>query len=181
MQLISNSGLEIHSEGNTRTLVVQSADLSHSGVYRCTTQDDTMEFQVEIKGDFTLFILCVNIVTPPPLSRFLILFSCPEFPMLAIPAERNKSVEVGEPIVLRCEISDPNTQVTWYKDGIKLHEAAGQDMLAEGSIRTLAFQSAMLSHAGIYSCKTRDDAMQFHVDPQLPLGDAGSDVYKRQI
>lgn len=79
-------------------------------------------------------------------------------------AERNKSVEVGEPIVLRCEISDPNAQVTWYKDGIKLHEAAGQDMLTEGSIRILAFQSAMLSHAGIYSCKTTDDAMQFHVD-----------------
>lgn len=79
-------------------------------------------------------------------------------------AERNKSVEVGEPIVLRCEISDPNAQVTWYKDGVKLHGAAGQDMLAEGSIRTLAFQSATLSHAGIYSCKTTDDAMQFHVD-----------------
>uniref|UniRef100_A0A3B4WMV1 Ig-like domain-containing protein n=1 Tax=Seriola lalandi dorsalis TaxID=1841481 RepID=A0A3B4WMV1_SERLL len=79
-------------------------------------------------------------------------------------AERNKSIEVGEPIVLRCEISDPNVQVTWYKDGIKLHEAAGQDMVAEGSIRTLVFQSAMVSHAGIYSCKTTDDAMQFHVD-----------------
>lgn len=79
-------------------------------------------------------------------------------------AERNKSVEVGESIVLQCEISDPNSRVTWYKDGIKLHEAAGQDILAEGSIRTLAFQSAMLSHAGIYICKTTDDAMQFHVD-----------------
>ncbi|KAM4608671.1 obscurin-like protein 1 [Polymixia lowei] len=49
-QLFSNSGLEIHSEGNTRTLVVQSAELSHSGVYSCTTEDDTMEFQVEIKA-----------------------------------------------------------------------------------------------------------------------------------
>ncbi len=79
-------------------------------------------------------------------------------------AERNKSVEVGEPIVLQCEISDPKTQVTWYKDGIKLQEAPGQDMLAEGSIRTLAFRSAVLSHSGIYSCKTTDDAVQFHVD-----------------
>lgn len=56
IQLISSSGLEIHSVGNTRTLVIQSAELSHSGVYRCTTQDDTVEFQVEIKGDFTLLI-----------------------------------------------------------------------------------------------------------------------------
>jgi len=79
-------------------------------------------------------------------------------------AERNKSVEAGEPLTLRCEISDPNAQVTWFKDGIKLLEAAGQDTLAEGYMRTLAFPSAMLSHAGIYSCKTTDDAMQFHVD-----------------
>lgn len=79
-------------------------------------------------------------------------------------AERNKSVEVGEPIMLQCEISDPNDDVTWYKDGLKLLEAAGQDVLADGSIRTLAFQSATLSHAGIYSCKTTDDAVHFHVD-----------------
>ncbi|XP_019115979.2 obscurin isoform X5 [Larimichthys crocea] len=142
MQLISNAGLEIHSEGNTRRLVVQSAELSHSGVYRCTTKDDTMEFQVEIKAPPVRITLCE--------------------------AERNKSVEVGEPIVLRCEISEPKAQVTWYKDGIKLHEAAGQDMRAEGSIRTLAFQSAMLPHAGIYSCKTTDDAVQFHVDVKAP-------------
>uniref|UniRef100_A0A673B5N5 Obscurin-like protein 1 n=1 Tax=Sphaeramia orbicularis TaxID=375764 RepID=A0A673B5N5_9TELE len=82
---------------------------------------------------------------------------------------RNKSVEVSEPISLQCEVSDPNAQVTWFKDGIKLHEAIGQDMLAEGSLRTLAFQSAMLSHAGIYSCKTTDDAVQFHVDVKVRL------------
>ncbi|XP_047193065.1 obscurin-like protein 1 isoform X11 [Scophthalmus maximus] len=144
IQLISNSAIAIHSEGNTRTLVVQSAELCHSGVYRCTTQDDTVEFQVEIKAPpVTITTLCE--------------------------AERNKSVEAGEPIILRCEVSDPNAQVTWYKNGIKLHEAAGQDTLAEGSIRTLAVQSAMQSHAGIYSCKTKDDAVQFHVDVKAPV------------
>lgn len=56
-QLISNSELEIHAVGNTRTVAVQSAELCHSGLYRCTTQDDTVEFQVEIKGEFTLSIL----------------------------------------------------------------------------------------------------------------------------
>ncbi|KAM3607071.1 uncharacterized protein V6R79_001471 [Siganus canaliculatus] len=142
-QLISNSGLEIHSEGNTRRLVVQSAELSHSGVYRCTTKDDTMEFQVAIKAS------SVRIAT-------------------LCEADRNKSVEVGQPIELRCEISDPSAQVTWYKDGTELHDAVGQDMLAVGSIRTLVFQSAMLSNAGTYSCKTTDDAVQFHVGVQAP-------------
>ncbi|KAM6955923.1 obscurin isoform 1-T1 [Lycodopsis pacificus] len=238
-QLISNSGLEIHSEGDARTLVVQSAELCHSGVYRCSTQDDTMEFQVEIKA---IPVTCSTVFdaertksleegkplelecevadstapvcwykddvklsptkdwdiqsngtlrrlnSPAPELLHSGLYSCetsddtihftvdikasPAPPVritTLCEAERNKSVEVDEPIVLRCEISDPNAQVHWYKDGINLREAAGQDMLAEDSIRTLAFQSAMPSHAGIYSCKTTDDAMQFHVDVKAPL------------
>lgn len=79
-------------------------------------------------------------------------------------AEKKKSVEAGEPLRLRCEISDPNAQVTWYKDGVRLHEAAGHAILAEASARMLVFGSAVLSHAGIYCCKTRDDAVAFHVD-----------------
>lgn len=79
-------------------------------------------------------------------------------------AERKKSVEAGEPLMLRCEISDPNAQVTWYKDGIRLHEAAGHAILAEGSKRMLMFGSAVLSYSGIYCCKTTDDAVEFHVD-----------------
>ncbi|XP_024864921.1 obscurin isoform X10 [Kryptolebias marmoratus] len=146
MQLMSNSELEIHSVGNSRTLVIQSAELCHSGLYRCATQDDTMEFQVEIKA------------TPSPSVTITTLLE----------AERNKSVEVGKPLMLQCEISDPNTQVSWLKDGLKLLEAAGQEMLEEGSRRILAVQSARLSHAGTYSCKTTDDAVQFHVDVKAP-------------
>ncbi|XP_070399992.1 obscurin isoform X1 [Nothobranchius furzeri] len=78
--------------------------------------------------------------------------------------ERNKSVEVGGPLVLQCELSDPNAQATWLKDGIKLLEASGLNVLAEGPVRMLAFQSVMLAHAGTYSCRTTDDAVQFHLD-----------------
>ncbi|XP_040003809.1 obscurin-like protein 1 isoform X8 [Xiphias gladius] len=144
VELQTIDGLHIQSEGTMRRIVIQSAEFSHSGVYCCDAIDDVIRFNVEVEA------LPVTITT------------------LCEP-ERNKDVEVGEPIVLRCEISDPNAQVTWYKDGVKLRGAAGQDMVAEGSIRTLAFQSAMLSHAGTYSCETTDDAMQFHVDVKAPL------------
>lgn len=69
MQLVSNATIELHSEGNTRTLVVQSAEPCHSGVYRCTTKDDSVEFHVEIKGDSTLFIFCFHDVTSLPLCK----------------------------------------------------------------------------------------------------------------
>ncbi|XP_054908731.1 obscurin isoform X4 [Poeciliopsis prolifica] len=146
MKLISSSGLEIHSVGNTRTLVIQSAEVTHSGVYRCATDDDTVEFQVEIKASPTLPVRIKTLQE----------------------AERNKAVEVGEPVVLRCEVSDPSAPVTWAKDGVKLSEESGQNLLTEGSVRTLAVQSATPSHAGIYICKTSHDAVQFYVDVKVP-------------
>ncbi|XP_061579893.1 obscurin-like protein 1 isoform X3 [Cololabis saira] len=145
-KLHPQTGVDVISDGLGRKLIVHSAEVAHSGLYCCKTKGDSITFNVDIRE------------SPAPPVRITPLCE----------AERNKSVEVGEPIVLRCEISDPNAQVTWFKDGIKLQEAAGHDMLAEGSIRTVAFQSATLSHAGIYSCRTADDVLQFHVDVKAP-------------
>ncbi|XP_041663267.1 obscurin-like isoform X16 [Cheilinus undulatus] len=142
-KLHPQTGLDILAEGLARTLIVHSAEYFHSGLYCCKTKGDTVMFSVDIKA------------SPVRITALGV-------------AERNKSVEVGEPIFLQCEISDPNAQVTWHKDGIKLHEADGQEMLAEGPVRKLAIQSAMMSHAGIYICKTTDDTMQFHVDVKAP-------------
>jgi hypothetical protein len=59
-QLLSNAEIEIQSEGHTRSLVIQFAEPGHSGVYSCASEDDTMEFRVEIRGDPYLFVLCSN-------------------------------------------------------------------------------------------------------------------------
>ncbi|XP_070978842.1 obscurin-like protein 1 isoform X23 [Oncorhynchus clarkii lewisi] len=136
-------GLHIQSEGTMRRIVIQSSEFSHSGVYCCDAIDDVIRFNVEVEAP------PVRITTP-------------------CEAERNKSVAAGGPIVLRCEISDPNAHVSWYKDGTLLHEENGLEMQSKGSIRTLDVESARLSDSGSYSCKTTDDAMQFHVDVKAP-------------
>ncbi|XP_049449246.1 obscurin-like protein 1 isoform X4 [Epinephelus fuscoguttatus] len=147
MQLISNTGLEIHSEGNTRTLVVQSAELCHSGVYRCTTQDDTMEFQVEIKA---------IPVTYSPIFD----------------VERTKSLEAGKLLELECEVADSTVPVCWYKDGVKLSSQNDWDIQSTGTVSRVIIPSAELLHSGLYSCETSDDTFHFPVDvkaPTLPL------------
>lgn len=50
-QLQPETGLDIQSEGDSRTLVVNPAEPSHSGLYRCETSDDSVQFTVDIKGD----------------------------------------------------------------------------------------------------------------------------------
>uniref|UniRef100_A0A3Q1FD51 Obscurin-like protein 1 n=1 Tax=Acanthochromis polyacanthus TaxID=80966 RepID=A0A3Q1FD51_9TELE len=142
MQLISNSELEIQSVGSTRTLVVQSAELCHSGVYRCTTQDDAMEFQVEIKI---------------PVTNSTI-----------FDVERTKSLEVGKPLELECEVADATVPVCWYKDGKKLNLQSGWDVQSNGTSRRLIVPSAGLLHSGLYSCETSDDTIHFTVDIEPP-------------
>lgn len=84
-------------------------------------------------------------------------FSIPE-------VERNKSFEAGQPIVLQCELSDATAQVCWYKDGIELHSKTGIDIQSDGNMRTLIVQSADFIHSGVYTCKTKGDAIKFIVD-----------------
>lgn len=78
--------------------------------------------------------------------------------------ERNKSIEAGSTIALQCELSDPLAQVSWYKDGAKLLPQSGLDFKSEGTKRELFVQSAEFYHSGVYSCKTRGDAVLFNVD-----------------
>ncbi|XP_076120427.1 obscurin [Alosa pseudoharengus] len=142
-ELHPENGLIIQSETPTRRLITPSPQQSHTGVYSCKTVDDIILYKVDVKA-------------PPPI------FS-------AIPeAEKNKSIEAGSPIVLRCEISDPTTEVCWYKDGVRLHPQSGNAILSEGTLRTLVVHAAGPCHGGVYTCETKDTALQFAVDIKAP-------------
>nr|XP_046214261.1 obscurin-like protein 1 isoform X6 [Oncorhynchus gorbuscha] len=143
IQLFSNHELDIQSEGNMRMLVVQSAELTHSGTYSCTTVDDTMEFHVDIKAVPVTFSAIFDV-------------------------EKTKSVEAGCPFQLQCEVTDPTAQVYWCKDGEKLLPQTGMDIKSNGTMRRLIVQSAEVFHSGLYNCETSDDTLQFTVDIKAP-------------
>lgn len=77
---------------------------------------------------------------------------------------RNKFIEAGCPIILQCEISESPAKVSWFKDGVPLHQEPGLDIKSEGTMRALIIQSAELKHSGMYSCEARDDQIAFKVD-----------------
>ncbi|KAK2849807.1 hypothetical protein Q7C36_008590 [Tachysurus vachellii] len=82
--------------------------------------------------------------------------------------DRNKFVEVGNPIVLYCELSDPEAQVRWYKNGVELHSVEGLHIQSEGTMRRIVIQSAEFSHSGVYSCDAIDDVIRFNVEVEAP-------------
>ncbi|XP_047670561.1 obscurin-like protein 1 isoform X3 [Tachysurus fulvidraco] len=142
-QICTQSGVDFQSEDCIRRLIIESAALSHSGVYRCATKDDIVEFQVEIKAVPVWFS------------------TVPE-------VEKNKCIEAGSCFELRCEVSDPTAVVHWYKDETEILTDTGWDIQAEGTLRMLVVQSAEPSHSGLYSCNMVDDSVQFTVDIKDP-------------
>lgn len=78
--------------------------------------------------------------------------------------DRNKFVEVGNPIVLYCELSDPTAPVHWYKNGVELQTIEGLHIQSEGTMRRIVIQSAEFSHSGVYCCDAIDDVIRFNVE-----------------
>lgn len=77
---------------------------------------------------------------------------------------RNKFVEVGCPIKLQCEVSEPTAQVLWHKDGEQLLQKSEYQIQTKENLRVLIIESAEVRHSGVYSCEAADDHIEFKVD-----------------
>lgn len=112
---------------------------------------------------------------PIPVNTYLLLHSVSSLCFLKFAAplvkffplsemDRNKFVEIGNPIVLYCEVSDPAALVHWYKNGVELRSVEGLHIQSEGTMRRIVIQSAELSHSGVYCCDAIDDVIRFNVE-----------------
>lgn len=54
-EVLPQDGMITLSDGAARTLSVEAAELCHGGTYSCQTNNDSITFHVEIKGDSMLF------------------------------------------------------------------------------------------------------------------------------
>ncbi|XP_014827496.1 PREDICTED: obscurin-like protein 1 isoform X7 [Poecilia mexicana] len=158
------------TEEHSQILALVSQHLSDDGGFGCDASDG-VPLRADMKAEQCHSRDQVGEVADASAQNSVEVKASPTLPVrikALQEAERNKAVAAGEPIELRCEISDPSAAVTWVKDGVNLSEESGQNLLTEGAVRTLAVQSAMPSHAGIYICKTSHDAVQFYVDVKAP-------------
>lgn len=57
IKLLPQNNMETQSEGLSRTLYINSAEKIHSGTYECSASDDTITFEVDVKGDLLTALL----------------------------------------------------------------------------------------------------------------------------
>uniref|UniRef100_A0AAX7TCK0 Obscurin like cytoskeletal adaptor 1b n=1 Tax=Astatotilapia calliptera TaxID=8154 RepID=A0AAX7TCK0_ASTCA len=146
-QLLPESEYEIQAKETLRALVIQSAEVRHSGMYSCEAADDHIEFKVDVAGD--LSILSFYFV-------FLFFSAAPPVTFADIP-ERDlfQSVVEHEQLVLSCEVSRSDGVVKWYKDGTEMQPTNNVTIQAEGN-KILKYNSPEFKNSAdcicIYRC-----------------------------
>lgn len=80
---------------------------------------------------------------------------------------------VGETLVLDCEVSRSNAEVTWKKNGEEVEDSRNITILEDGVIRQLTVHSLTVEDSGQYVCDAKDDVMDFLVKVKGMFRDNG--------
>uniref|UniRef100_H3B6Q7 Obscurin like cytoskeletal adaptor 1 n=1 Tax=Latimeria chalumnae TaxID=7897 RepID=H3B6Q7_LATCH len=138
LEVEESERVSIESDGIYRRLIIHSARLEDSGEYSCDAVDDSIFYDVKVTD------LPAKIVRPS-----------------------NSFVELrfltSERVVLRCELSRPNAEVRWFKDGLEVEVTELLRTEADGVIRRLVIPNPSLEDSGEYICDTTDDSVTFDV------------------
>ncbi|XP_036807832.1 obscurin-like protein 1 [Oncorhynchus mykiss] len=143
LQVLETENVQLTSEGPYRRLTVLCGSAEDSGEYVCDTDGDSVFFQV------TITELPVRIVSPTE----------SELELTSLTSER---------LELSCEISQPDAQVRWYRDGLEVEESASLILEVQGAHRTLVIPMTTVEDTGEYVCDTEDDSVTWLVTISEP-------------
>ncbi|XP_032336223.1 obscurin-like protein 1 isoform X2 [Camelus ferus] len=123
-------GLELRAEGPRRILCIRAADLVHAGLYTCQSGAapgaPSLSFNVQ--------------VAEPPVVKL-------------VSALTPLTVHEGDDATFRCEVSPPDAEVTWLRNGAIVTPGPQLEMAQNGSNRTLTVRGCQLEDAGTVTAR----------------------------
>ncbi|XP_035187069.1 obscurin-like protein 1 isoform X4 [Oxyura jamaicensis] len=156
--LRSGGRLLVCSEGPARSLTIKQAELGDAGVFLCDAGDDEVNFTLHVKEAPVLFVNKQE--------------------------EREKLLVLeGGSAVLSAVVSKERADVTWL--GPQQHVVAGErcQLRQDGRVHSLVLCNVAKEDAGVYTCLSPHDQMQFDVsvrELQVKFLRGLSDVRARQ-
>ncbi|KAG8535897.1 hypothetical protein GDO81_027517, partial [Engystomops pustulosus] len=70
---------------------------------------------------------------------------------------RDMTVEEKDKVTLECEVSRPNAEVKWLKDGLELRPSKKITIISQGNKRNLTIHKCDYDDKGTYVCDAGDD------------------------
>ncbi|XP_032133950.1 obscurin-like protein 1 isoform X5 [Sapajus apella] len=128
-------GLELHAEGPRRVLCIQAAGPAHAGHYTCQSGAapgaPSLSFTVQVAEP--LPVKLVSELTP-------------------------LTVHEGDDATFRCEVSPPDADVTWLRNGAVVTPGPRVEMAQNGSSRILTLRGCQLGDAGTVTVRAGSTA-----------------------
>jgi len=81
----------------------------------------------------------------------------------------DKTSAAGQDISLSCELSKPDVNIRWYKDGKAIRKSQKYDLQQEGTRAILIIHDSTVKDSGEYTCETEDSKTKARVTVQGEL------------
>eukprot|EP00074_Homo_sapiens_P083403 XP_016857962.1 obscurin isoform X37 [Homo sapiens] len=137
-KLSSSSKVGMEVKGCTRRLVLPQAGKADAGEYSCEAGGQRVSFHLHITEPKGVFAKEQSV-------------------------HNEVQAEAGTTAMLSCEVAQPQTEVTWYKDGKKLSSSSKVRMEVKGCTRRLVVQQVGKADAGEYSCEAGGQRVSFQL------------------
>ncbi|XP_040842367.1 obscurin-like protein 1 isoform X2 [Ochotona curzoniae] len=128
-------GLELQAEGPRRSLCIRAATLAHAGLYTC---------QCGTQPGAPSLSFTVQVTDPPPVKLLSELTPL--------------TVHEGDDATFRCEVSPPEANVTWLRNGTPVTPGPQLQVAQNGSSHTLTVRGCRLEDAGTVTARAGDTA-----------------------
>ncbi|XP_031662311.1 obscurin isoform X11 [Oncorhynchus kisutch] len=127
------------SKGTQRRLVIKNAKKSDEGHYSCETVEDKVTFQVKIKE-----------------AQQAVFYNKES-------VQKEVKATLSQKATLSCEVSDPKTEVKWYKGGKLLTSTETVSTETKGRSRLLVVDKIEKKDAGEYTCEARAEKLVYKI------------------
>eukprot|EP00063_Salmo_salar_P021266 XP_013996101.1 PREDICTED: obscurin isoform X28 [Salmo salar] len=140
VELKEGTKYEMKREGHSRTLIVKSTEVKDSGTYSCHTDDDKLEFKVQVKHTPLKFVVQLQPV----------------------------ATELGVTLNLTCELNQASGDVLWRHNSREVKPGGRFCVSADGAKRVLTVTGMTKEDEGEYICECKDDKTSAKVSTNAP-------------
>ncbi|XP_023833548.1 obscurin isoform X2 [Salvelinus sp. IW2-2015] len=140
VELKEGTKYEMKREGHSRTLIVKSTEVKDSGTYSCHTDDDKLEFKVQVKHTPLKFVVQLQPV----------------------------ATELGVTLTLTCELNQASGDVLWRQNSREVKPGGRFCVSTDGAKRVLTITGMTKEDEGEYICECKDDKTSAKVSTNAP-------------
>ncbi|XP_043081344.1 obscurin-like, partial [Puntigrus tetrazona] len=118
----------MESRGKSRQLVLENVEKKDAGEYTCEAGNEKLVFKIRVEDIQAAFSNKDSY-------------------------QKDVRVAVSQKATLSCEVSDPKTEVKWFKDGKQLNSSKTVLIESKGKSRQLLLENVQKKDAGEYTCE----------------------------